>query len=70
MVLPANIEIKPDVMLGKPCIKGTRIPVYIMLKKLGAGETVDEILESYPQLTKEHLNAALEYKDLLKSHYQ
>jgi uncharacterized protein (DUF433 family) len=57
-------------MLGKPCIKGTRIPVYIMLKKLGAGETVDEILESYPQLTKEHLNAALEYKDLLKSHYQ
>ncbi len=39
MDLPQNIEIRTDLMLGKPCLKGTRIPVYIVLEKLGAGET-------------------------------
>lgn len=61
MDLPQNIEIKPDVMLGKPCLKGTRIPVYIVLEKLGAGETVDDILAAYPQLSKDHISAALQY---------
>ena len=61
MDLPQNIEIRPDVMMGKPCLKGTRIPVYIVLEKLGAGESAEEILTAYPQLTRDHINAALQY---------
>jgi uncharacterized protein (DUF433 family) len=61
MELPANIEIRPDVMIGKPCLKGTRIPVYLLLEKLGGGETSEEILAAYPQLTKDHITATLQY---------
>ncbi len=61
MDLPQNIEIRPDVTMGKPCLKGTRIPVYLILEKLGAGETSEEILPAYPQLTKDHIIAALQY---------
>jgi uncharacterized protein (DUF433 family) len=61
MDFPANIEIRSDVMMGKPCLKGTRIPVYLILAKLGAGESADEILAAYPQLTKDHITAALQY---------
>lgn len=61
MELPTQIEIRPDVMMGKPCLKGTRIPVYIVLEKMGAGETAEEILAAYPQLRKEHIAAALQY---------
>jgi len=48
-------------MLGKPCLKGTRIPVYLVLEKMGAGETPEQILAAYPQLTKDHITAALKY---------
>jgi len=61
MELPRHVEIRPDVMMGKACLKGTRIPVYLVLEKLAAGETVEQILEAYPQLTREHVNAALQY---------
>lgn len=61
MELPRDIEIRPDVMMGKPCFKGTRIPVYLILEKLGAEETYDQILVAYPQLTKNHITAALQY---------
>jgi uncharacterized protein (DUF433 family) len=67
MELPANIEIRSDVMLGKPCLKGTRIPVYLILEKPGAGETTDDILESYPQLTRDHVTTALQYAARLAS---
>ncbi len=67
MDLPQNIEIRPDVMLGKPCLKGTRIPVYIVLEKLGAGETADEILSAYPQITRDHITAAFQYAASLAS---
>ena len=49
--------------MGKPCLKGTRIPVYLVLEKLAAGETSEQILAAYPQLTKDHLNAALQYAE-------
>jgi uncharacterized protein (DUF433 family) len=62
MELPKNIELRPDVMMGKPCLQGTRVPVYLVLEKLGAGETADEILTAYPQLTKAHIIAALQYR--------
>jgi uncharacterized protein (DUF433 family) len=60
MELPPNIEIRPDVMMGKPCVKGTRIPVYLILEKLGAGETSEPVLDAYPQLSKDHITAALQ----------
>ena len=67
MDLPQNIEIRPDVMTGKPCLKGTRIPVYLVLEKLGAGETAEEIFTAYPQLTKAHISASLQYAASLAS---
>lgn len=48
-------------MLGKACLKGTRIPVYLVLEKLGAGESIEQILSAYPQLSREHITAALQY---------
>ena len=53
------IESNPDVMLGKPVIKGTRIPVELVLEKLAAGQTADELLLDYPRLTREAIHAAL-----------
>lgn len=47
------IESNPDVMLGKLVIKGTRIPVELVLEKLAAGQTEDELLLDYPRLTRE-----------------
>jgi uncharacterized protein (DUF433 family) len=61
MKLPRRIEAKPDVMMGKPCIKGTRIPVYLILQKMAAGEGSEQLLAAYPQLTSEDLAACLEY---------
>ncbi len=61
MEFPEHIEVRPDVMLGKPCFTGTRIPVYLILQKLAAGEPADGILMAYPQLQAEHIRAALEY---------
>jgi uncharacterized protein (DUF433 family) len=48
-------------MLGKPVIKGTRITVEIILKKLAEGASVDDMIEMYPHLKKEDILAALEY---------
>jgi uncharacterized protein (DUF433 family) len=61
MEFPEHIEVRPDVMMGKPCLAGTRIPVYLILQKLAAGETAEEILSAYPQLKAEHVRAALKY---------
>jgi uncharacterized protein (DUF433 family) len=61
MHLPEHIEVRGDVMMGKPCLKGTRIPVYLVLEKLAAGETNQDILAAYPQLKPEHIKASLEY---------
>jgi uncharacterized protein (DUF433 family) len=55
------IEVRPDVMMGKPCLAGTRIPVYLVLEKLAAGESAQQILNIYPQLKPEHIRASLEY---------
>ena len=61
MNLPSRLASNPEVMMGKPCIKGTRIPVYLLLHKMAAGEDSDQLLAAYPQLTKEDLLACLEY---------
>jgi uncharacterized protein (DUF433 family) len=51
----------PAVMMGKPVIKGTRITVELILEKLGAGETVVQILQAHPRLTREGIQAALPF---------
>jgi uncharacterized protein (DUF433 family) len=56
-----RIEINPKIMVGKPVIKGTRIPVELILKMLSQGIATEEILGEYPQLTKEDIQAALAY---------
>jgi uncharacterized protein (DUF433 family) len=42
MKLPERITLDPEIMMGKPCVKGTRIPVYVLLQKMAAGETEAE----------------------------
>jgi uncharacterized protein (DUF433 family) len=48
-------------MMGKPGVKGTRIPVYLILEKMAAGETAEQLLAAYPQLTAEDLRGCLAY---------
>jgi uncharacterized protein (DUF433 family) len=54
------IERNPDVMMGKPIVKGTRITVELLMRKLAEGYSVDDLLNSYPHLSREQINAALE----------
>lgn len=51
----------PAVMMGKPVIAGTRITVELILEKLAAGETVEDLLEAHPRLTREAIQAALAF---------
>lgn len=61
MKLAERIEMNPAVMLGKPVILGTRVPVELILRRLGEGATEDDLLASYPHLTREDLHAAITY---------
>jgi len=61
MSTEAVIVSDPAIMLGKPVIKGTRITVELILEKMGAGSTVEQLLEDYPHLTKESILAALQF---------
>ncbi len=60
-----RIVINPKIMVGKPVIKGTRIPVEMILKKLAQNINVKEILTDYPRLTKEDIKAAILYAESL-----
>lgn len=51
----------PAVMMGKPVVAGTRITVELILEKLGAGETLDQLLEAHPRLTRDAIMAALDF---------
>ncbi len=55
------IQSDPSIMMGKPVITGTRITVELILEKLAAGETVEQILEAHPHLTREAIYAALDF---------
>lgn len=59
--MPERIEINPEVMLGKPVIRGTRITVELILRKLSDGATDTDLLDAYPKLTREDIRAALAY---------
>ena len=56
-----RIEIDPKKLGGKPVIKGTRIPVYLILEMLASGMDVKEILKEYPELTEEDIREAIRY---------
>ena len=59
--LLTRISVDPQVCFGKPCIRGTRIWVSLLLDFLASGASFDEILEDYPQLSREDLLAAIAY---------
>ena len=62
--MPAHhplIESDPKVMGGKPVVAGTRITVELILEKLAAGESVEQILDAHPRLTRESVRAALAF---------
>jgi len=61
MVLANRIEINPQIMLGKPVIRGTRIPVELILRKLSEGATDADLLDAYPRLSREDIQAAIRY---------
>lgn len=56
-----QIESNPNVMMGKPVIAGTRITVELILEKLAAGESREQMLEAHPRLTSEAIQAALDF---------
>jgi uncharacterized protein (DUF433 family) len=61
------IEINPGIAGGSPIFSGTRIPIYIILDFISAGNTVQEIIEHYPQLTADHIQEAIKFaSDSLK----
>jgi uncharacterized protein (DUF433 family) len=61
--LSGRIEINPDILIGKPVIAGTRIPVYLILNLLASGYDEARILEAYPDLTREDIRSALSYAE-------
>jgi uncharacterized protein (DUF433 family) len=56
-----HISIDPEVMVGKPCIAGTRVPVEHILEKIAADIPIEDILYDYPRVTREHVLAAVAY---------
>ena len=61
MTTTDRVEINPGVMLGKPVIRGTRIPVELLLRKLSEGASESELLEAYPRLVREDIQTAIRY---------
>lgn len=59
MTILERISIDPRIMHSKPCIKGTRIPVYLILNLLAGGLSESEILNDYPDLTREDIQACI-----------
>ncbi len=66
--MDAHIIVDPDVLAGKPVIKGTRIPVYLILNLIAHGKTVEQVMDDYPELTKEDIKAALTYAAMHMEH--
>lgn len=56
-----RIIVNPKIMLGKPVIKGTRLPVEIIIEKLAYGETIEDLKKDYPFITEDDIRAALLY---------
>ena len=65
-----RIDINPDVMLGKPVIRGTRITVELLLRQLSEGATEADLLDAYPHLASEDIKAAIAYAADMVAHKQ
>ncbi len=63
-----RIEIDPKVMIGKPVIRGTRITVELILRKLSEGATQSDLLDAYPRLTRADVQAAIRYAADMLAH--
>ena len=61
MTIIDRIEINPKIMMGKPVIRGTRIPVELLLRKLSEGATEADLLDGYPKLTHQDIQSAIRY---------
>ena len=61
MAMTPRIEVNPEIMLGKPVVRGTRIPVELLLRKLAEGASEEALLDAYPQIHSEDIRAALEF---------
>jgi uncharacterized protein (DUF433 family) len=61
MTVTDRIEVNPKVMMGKPVIRGTRVTVELILKKLSEGATEADLLDAYPRLTKGDIQAGIRY---------
>ena len=55
----SHISSHPSIMFGKPCIKNTRIPVELILEKLGNGSSIEDLLLAYPKISKEDIKACM-----------
>lgn len=64
-----RIIIDPEVCNGKPVVRGTRITVQTILEFLGAGDSIDDILEEYPTLTREDILACIQYSSKLMGNH-
>lgn len=66
-----RITINPDICNGRPIIAGTRISVQTILEFLGSGDSIDDVLEEYPSLTREDIYACISYASkLMANHYE
>ena len=61
MTITDRIEINPKVMMGKPVIRGTRIPVDLILRKISEGASTKHLIAAYPKLTSTDIKAAVRY---------
>jgi len=61
MTITDRIEINPKVMMGKAVIRGTRLTVELILRKLSEGAGEEDLMEAYPKLTREDIQAAIRY---------
>jgi uncharacterized protein (DUF433 family) len=70
MSWPNRIAFDPEILAGKPVIRGTRLAVELILELLAAGESENDILASYPGLTRDDIRACLEYATYLAREYR
>jgi uncharacterized protein (DUF433 family) len=71
VIMKSRIDIHPDICNGRPIIAGTRIPVQTIMEFLGAGDSVDEVLEEYPSLKRKDIYACIQFATtLMANHYE
>lgn len=70
MITTNRIEINPSIMLGKPVVRGTRIPVELIVRKFSEGASEKDLCQAYPNLTSQDIRAALAYAADTVAHEQ